>query len=305
MAHFSKLSSEQLASCIAHLSTPLREQLTQFVLAADFEACLSKSQVDKLLSYYPSNDTSAKHQLCRDLIPLAQSYSKAPISSFYVGAVAMGESDRIYFGANMEFKGMTLAQTVHAEQSVITNAWRHSETKLVMLAVSAPPCGHCRQFINELNGASDIDVLITEQPTTRFADILPMAFGPSDLGISDRLMNSPLNAISVESDDQFVNQTLQAAQQSYSPFSHSPSAVGLKTSQGTYFGRYAENCAYNPSLSPLQGALIALHLCGDDVTAIERAVLVEHQDSKVSQQKTTAQLLNLIANTSLETHLAK
>ena len=301
MAHFTKLSSEQLTDCIAHLSTPLQQQLKSMVCSVDFNACFTSEQVQALLAHYSASDKSNKQQLCRDLIPLAQSYSLAPISSFYVGAVAMGESGRIYFGANMEFKGLTLAQTVHAEQSVITNAWRHQETKLIMLAVSAPPCGHCRQFINELNGACDIDVLITKQPSTRFADILPMAFGPSDLGISDRLMVSPDNQLTLESDSVLAQQALSAAASSYSPFSQSPSGIALQTSNGLYLGRYAENCAYNPSLSPLQGALISLHLSGDSIRNISSAMLVERKESKVSQEKTSKQLLSLISDVTLET----
>lgn len=301
MAHFKKMSSDQLTQCVAHLSTALKPILTNYITDENFGAYFTASQVEALLTHYSADEITNKQQLCRDLIPLAQAYSVPVISSFYVGAIVLGGSGQIYFGANLEFEGLTLAQTVHAEQSAITNAWRHGESKIEMLAVSAPPCGHCRQFINELADAGDIDVLITEQQATSFSNLLPMAFGPNDLGINDRLMASPINEVIANTNDELVSAALSAAQQSYSPFSHSPSGLALKTSRGIYTGRYAENSAYNPSLSPLQGALIALHFSGDSFNNIQRGVLVELADTKISQQQTSERLLHLINGVSLVT----
>lgn len=42
---------------------------------------------------------------------------------------------------------------VHAEQFVMANAWAHRERGIKRLAVSAAPCGHCRQFYAELPSA--------------------------------------------------------------------------------------------------------------------------------------------------------
>ncbi len=39
---------------------------------------------------------------------------------------------------------------IHAEQCLIANALLHGERGLRKLAVSAAPCGHCRQFYSEL-----------------------------------------------------------------------------------------------------------------------------------------------------------
>jgi len=294
-----KNSPEKLHICIAHLSLPLQDLITDFVSTTNFSASFTSQQVTQLLTHY-QHEQSPQEQLCRDLIPLAQSFSLAPISDFNVGAVAMGISGCIYLGANMEFSGITLAQTVHAEQSVITNAWLNQETKITTLAISAPPCGHCRQFINELDHASDINVLITNESSVPFSSLLPLSFGPSDLGINDRLMASPINNIKLDSDDDLINAAFNGALTSYSPFSQSPSGVAIQTPMGVYVGRYAENCAYNPSLSPLQGALIALHLAGDDLSNITRAVLVESSNSSVSHATTSDNLLSLISNVTAE-----
>ena len=39
---------------------------------------------------------------------------------------------------------------IHAEQCLIANALLHGETGIQKLAISAAPCGHCRQFYSEL-----------------------------------------------------------------------------------------------------------------------------------------------------------
>lgn len=253
--------------------------------------------------YFPSGQTKQLRaaqpdlaQLLRDLVPLAKTYSHAPISNFTVGAVALGASGSIYLGANIEFVGQTLGQTVHAEQCVITNAWHHNETHLTHLAVSAAPCGHCRQFINELSEAKSIDVLLPDQPSVRFSELLPLSFGPDNLGVDDRLMQSAVNKIELTHSDQLIASAISAAQRSYSPYSNSPSGVAIATSKAQYSGSYAENCAYNPSLSPLQGALINLRLAGDSFADIQRVVLVENPQANVLQHTINQQMLNALGD---------
>lgn len=50
---------------------------------------------------------------------------------------------------------------------------------------------------------------------------------------------------------------LECAANAYSPYTHSPSAAALVTASGdVYCGGYVESAAYNPSLPPLQAALV-------------------------------------------------
>lgn len=65
-------------------------------------------------------------------------------------AVALGATGRLYVGVNLEFPGLPLHHSVHAEQFLIANAVQAGEPALTRLAVSAVPCGHCRQFCSEL-----------------------------------------------------------------------------------------------------------------------------------------------------------
>ncbi|GAL03699.1 cytidine deaminase [Photobacterium aphoticum] len=95
------------------------------VLEADnFDATLSPEVFAELLSKTQLSDS----ELRVALLPLAAAYSVAPISNFYVGAIVRGLSGTLYFGANMEFVGTSLAQSVHAEQSAISHAWLKGET---------------------------------------------------------------------------------------------------------------------------------------------------------------------------------
>ena len=56
---------------------------------------------------------------------------------------------------------------------------------------------------------------------------------------------------------------IAAANRSHMPYSKSPSGVALECKDGRIFsGSYAENAAFNPTLPPLQGALILLNLKG-------------------------------------------
>ncbi len=273
------------------LNEPLQAHIVQIIKQPNFSAKFTPEQVNGLMAHQP--DIA---QLLRELVPLAQTYSHAPISNFKVGAAALGASGSIYLGANIEFVGQTLGQTIHAEQCVITNAWNNDETHFTHLAVSATPCGHCRQFINELTQAESIKVLLPNEPDTQFEQLLPLSFGPNDLGVEDRLMQSASNPITLTSDDTLISSAITAAQRSYSPYSDSPSGIAIATTQAIYTGRYAENCAYNPSLAPLQGALINLRLAGESFSAIKRVILVEKKQANVSQDTINHQMLSVLGD---------
>jgi cytidine deaminase len=62
-------------------------------------------------------------------------------------------------------------------------------------------------------------------------------------------------------------------------------------------GSYCENAAFNPSLSPLQAALVNLAARGKKYSQITRAVLVERQrmTSQVMQGSVTKLLLEAVA----------
>ncbi|XVF88743.1 hypothetical protein PTKIN_Ptkin19aG0076000 [Pterospermum kingtungense] len=267
-------------------------------------------------------------QLLPSLVKSAQALARPPISNYHVGAVGLGSSGRIFFGVNLEFPGLPLNHSVHAEQFLITNLSLNAEPRLKYLAVSAAPCGHCRQFLQELRGAPDVKILITSsedekenkisnncnnknQEFTPLSDFLPHRFGPDDLlekdvplllephrnGLSfcSDLCNGKING---DNDDDLKYAALEAANMSHAPYSRCPSGVALVDVEGKiYKGSYMESAAYNPSLPPVQAAIIAYVASGGGggYERIAGAVLVEKADAVIKQEHTARLLLQSIS----------
>jgi cytidine deaminase len=240
-------------------------------------------------------------QLLLALIPQAQKCALPPISNFFVGAVALGASGSIYFGANYEFVGQALSFTVHGEQAATAHAIAYGENGMQMLAVSAAPCGYCRQFLYELTTASSLIILLPETPATLLTALLPNAFGPGDLGVTAALMSPQSHGLTLAIPDPVVQAALAAANASYAPYTESYAGVALKTHDGgIYTGQVAENAAYNPSMSPLEQAVVNLVITGGKTyAAIADAVLVEVANAKASQIAATRAVLSAITRVPL------
>lgn len=206
------------------------------------------------------------------LLPLAASFSVHPISGFAVGAVAVGASGHLYLGANLEFQGMPLHATLHAEQSAVLNAWMHNEHELTALYVSETPCGHCRQFLRELSNLETLQIHVGTQIHT-LQSLLPHAFGePRSKGHG--LLDSPsipLEAVKPQPNTS-QQRAINAAQRSYAPYSRSPEGFVLECLDGQFFsGRAAESAAFNPSVPSVLVALNQRNLSNSRKVAIATA----------------------------------
>ncbi len=248
-------------------------------------------------------------ELMLRLVGWAAGRADVPISGFRVGAVARGRSGALYAGANLEFAGLPLSCSVHAEQSAVTNAWVHGERGLEAIAVSAAPCGYCRQFLYELAGAEELEILLPERPAALLTALLPGAFGPRDLGVEGGLLQPQRHGLvlapgsardssaagEASATDETVAAALAAANASYAPYGKTYAGVALRTADGAlYEGRYAESAAFNPSLSPMQAALAHLTLCGRAYADIAQAALVETA-GPVSQRDAGAGVLAAVS----------
>ncbi|MGN6183325.1 MAG: cytidine deaminase [Thermoanaerobaculia bacterium] len=225
--------------------------------------------------------------LMTSLLGEAATFARPPVSNFRVGVVARGTTTgNLYLGANVEFAHEALSFTVHAEQSSITNAWMHREEGIDLLAVNAPPCGYCRQFLNELTTASQLTIAMpnTTMPLTA---LLPNAFGPRDLGIDGGLLQRENHHLAILDEDDLAEAALNAANRSYAPYSKAFAGVALRTNDGAIVsGAYAENAAFNPSMSPLEVALSMLNLSGRAWSDIAEAVLVQSAEMHTNATKT-------------------
>jgi len=245
-------------------------------------------------------------RLALALLEPAKRWSRVPVSGFEVGAVAVAASGAVYLGANIEFPGLPLSQTVHAEQAAICLAIGHRESALELLATSAAPCGFCRQFMLELPSPRPRLLLADrgEREPVELETLIPAAFAATSLGRSPELMRAreqPLAFIGEGgAPSRLARAALAAAARSSAPYTGALAGVALETGDGHQFvGKVAESAAYNPTLAPMQAALIQAHHGGARLDDIREAVLVELEGGKVSQLASARQVLASVAPTAV------
>ncbi|WP_260258347.1 cytidine deaminase [Vibrio intestinalis] len=281
----------RIEQALAETPSQIRDFLSSIVLQDDFDATLSKQQYSELLALSGLDDA----ELRVALLPFAAAYSYAPISNFYVGAIVRGLSGKLYFGANVEISGAQLGQTVHAEQSAISHAWMKGETGISDITINFSPCGHCRQFMNELTTAKELVIQLPQRDEKSLQEYLPESFGPADLGIESGLMATLDHGKTSDENDPLIQVALAALNRSHAPYTHNLSGVALRLNDGKeYVGAYAENAAFNPSLPPLQVAIIQLLLDGQSLDNIESAALAEMADGSISHLADTQSTLEAI-----------
>ena len=229
--------------------------------------CLDASSAATALS----NSRSSIGQLLAALLPAAQLKARSPVSGYCVGAVAMAQpsSDstsigNIYLGANFEFPGLPLAMTIHAEQAAVNAAWLAGERGISMLAVTAPPCGYCRQFLAELSTADEVQVLVASDEAndgtvvSTLNNLLPHRFGPTQLGHSGGLMTLRSANLQLPANAALTG-AATAACHSYAPYTGNYAGVEVQTTDGRrVLGRTIETAAFNPGLTAMQSAISAL-----------------------------------------------
>ncbi|WP_194435092.1 cytidine deaminase [Vibrio fluminensis] len=281
----------RIEQALQTLPSNVADYLSPIVMAESFDATISPEQYRELLALSSMEDAKLRVAL----LPIAAAYSYAPISNFYVGAIVRGLTGRLYFGANLELNGAQLGQTVHAEQSAISHAWMKGEQGLSDITINFSPCGHCRQFMNELTTADKLIVQLPERAEMTLQQYLPESFGPADLGVESGLMSEVDHGKQAEEQDSLAKLALVALNRSHAPYTKNLSGVAIKLKNGAvYQGSYAENAAFNPSLPPLQVALCQILLAGQSFDEIESAALVEMSDGSISHLADTQSTLEVI-----------
>jgi cytidine deaminase len=309
--HNSDEHDDVLASILPGFTAESRGKLRTILSSPGFSGQIPSTAVHELMA--SEKKTAATLMLA--LLPLARTFSHPPISNYHVGAVAEGMSGSLYLGFNIEFLGHALGFAVHGEQAALSSAYMHAEAGVSTIALTAAPCGHCRQFMNELSPDGQIEIFVDQAAPTKLSALLPLAFGPKDLGrkdgafpvkrtklisasrISASLISASLTANALQPlADVLFQSALDAASTSYAPYSKSLSGAAIAARSGRiYKGSYIENVAFNPSLSPLQTALVQLISAGEDYAAISRVALAETKGAKISQKTATEAVLSGIA----------
>lgn len=258
----------------------------------------------------------------RPHIDCAIPHARAQISGSPVVAIGLASSGQTFFGVNVELPGLPPIYSIHAEQFLVANLALHSERQLKGLAITTngyyfqAPCGHCRQFLQQIKDMSDTKVVITNRTGQRgthvpFSTFLnPQgSFSPENvprllerndnsIGFIDQSLN--MDICSNSKHCSHLNcRALRAATKSYAPYSGCPSGVALIDRRGkVYSGGYMESVADNPSLGPVQAALVDFVVNGDGqgFKEIVEAVLVENMYGELSQELTARMILEKIAH---------
>jgi cytidine deaminase len=284
---------DRFAAALTSFTAESRAKLRSVITSPDFSGQIPPAAVQDLLA--SEHKTIGAVMLA--LLPLARSYSHPPISDYHVGAVVRGASGSLYLGFNIEFPGHALGFSVHGEQAALSSAYMHGEQSVPALAITAAPCGHCRQFMTEIAPDGDMEIVVEKGEPLKLSSVLPMAFDPRNLGHEDGALpvkETNLN-LKIASPDALSRAALEAARKSYAPYSSSPSGVAIATRSGrVYKGSYIENVAFNPSLSPLQVALVQLLVSGEEYSAISRVVLAELEHGKISQKSVAEAVMSAV-----------
>lgn len=252
-------------------------------------------------------------KLLRLFTKVAQDLAMPSISVFHVGAAALGESGNVYIGPNVEVCSGTYASNLcgfhyvlHAEQATILCAFSNGESRLQSLYVSHAPCGMCRQFMTELDDHRNLCVWTPQLPShTKLGHLLPHSFGPADLGKSTTLLDHdrqpnpielPQDAEARQVDSFLAEMVERAAQRAHAPYTESYAGAVLLLKDGTYCcGSSVESAAFNPSVSPLQVALIVLFSRGRAVEDVEMACLAEDPSAPITYKGSDSMLLTAVA----------
>ena len=116
----------------------------------------------------------------------ARTRAYAPYSRFTVGAAVLS-GGKVYSGCNVENASYGLS--ICAERVAATTAVAAGERRIDAVAVvgsahePTPPCGACRQFLNEFGPAMPVVVETPDgtREVWRLDALLPHAFGPDYL----------------------------------------------------------------------------------------------------------------------------
>ncbi len=120
-------------------------------------------------------------------------FSYAPYSNFKVGAALLAKNGDIYTGCNIENAGYT--PTNCAERTAIFKAVSQGVREFDAICIVggkdgllteyAPPCGVCRQVMNEFcNPKAFRIILATDQDhydIYTLEELLPLGFGPGNI----------------------------------------------------------------------------------------------------------------------------
>lgn len=242
---------------------------------------------------------SSPRELMLLLLDVAKGYARPAISDFHVGAVGLeAETGNLILGGNVEFPGSHLGYTLHGEGFVVIRAMSRG-TNLAALAIGeAHPCAHCRQCLAEYAQSRHLELIDPLGHTLSLAQLYPWPFDPAYLGEPGAMPGRilwPELAFETVAEHPEAAALLEAGQRSHSPYSRCPGAVVLRLSDGNHVSGIAmESVAFNPTIHPLQAAIVNLLSHGYRYADVREAVLGTVKGGAVDYSLSTRELLACI-----------
>ncbi len=227
------------------------------------------------------------------LVAAARAHARPPVSGFFVGAVGLLASGDVILGGNLEFPGTHLGMTVHGEGFVATRAMQLGQRLSAIALDEAHPCAHCRQFLSEFSGGPELWLIDPLGHRLRLSDLYPWPFDPAYLGQEGAVPGAETFPTLTSDGPPLLTRTGRRA---WAPYSRCPGAVVLELRGGeAVAGASFESVAFNPTLPPLQAALIALLAGGGGYADIAHAHLGTVIGGAVDYSATTRATLSTLA----------
>ena len=193
----------------------------------------------------------------------AKAIARPPISGFFVGAVGLeAETGDLILGGNVEFPGTHLGFTIHGEGFVFTRAFSRGTTIRTIAIGEAHPCAHCRQYISEFAASRELTLIDPLGHRLTMAELYPWPFDPDYLGERGAVAGALDASLDLAANDwprPVADRLLDAGRRAHAPYSKCPGAVVLALSDGRMVaGSSVESVAFDPTMGPLQAAMINL-----------------------------------------------
>lgn len=290
-----------VAERIARLTATIGGTFTQQVAASLADGhVLPNAAVDRMIATFGLDGPRDAMLLA---LPVATGLAVPSISGFHVGAVGLeARTGDLILGGNVEFPGLDMGSTIHAEGFVFTRAFSCGTSIAVLATGEARPCGHCRQFISEFESSHDLELIDSLGHTLTMSDLYPWPFIPGDLdapGIVGGSLPWPELALAYPRVPRDVAELLvRTGRHAHAPYSQCPAAIVLRLADGQLIaGASIESVAFNPSIGPLQAAIVELIALDYAYADIESATLAVVAGGAVDPTHESRALLAAIAPT--------
>lgn len=292
----------RLAQVTATARAQLRHAARQFLASRPSP----RHNLGNVLLAAEAHDLVARFRLAsiRDLMCLlletAQDLSDAAISNFQVGAVGLeAGTGHLILGGNLEFPGTHLGYTVHGEGFVFTRAMSRGTDVEVIAIGEAHPCAHCRQYLSEYASSSALELIDPLGHTLTLAQLYPWPFDPAYLGeqgaVPSRILWPDLTFTEAQNSTA-AEALLGRGRRSHTPYSKCPAALTLHLRDGkSVTGLAVESVAFNPTIHPLQSAVIDLVAHGYGYADITGATLGTVRGGAVDYSASTQEVLRRVA----------